>query len=134
MATIPYYPLSDEMLGSILRLQLDRVASGRRAVRDPVHIRPGGRELIASRCTEVESGGRMIDAVLTNALLPQNEPGAAAAQPGRRGGEQGGGVRAGREFAFAFERRRAAGSIHGPRHWRQTSRSGGSLCGGRSME
>jgi type VI secretion system protein VasG len=25
---------------------------------------------VTSRCTEVESGGRMIDAVLTNALLP----------------------------------------------------------------
>jgi type VI secretion system protein VasG len=28
-------------------------------------------QLIASRCTELESGGRMIDAVLTNTLLPQ---------------------------------------------------------------
>ena len=27
--------------------------------------------LITSRCTEVESGGRMIDAVLTSSLLPQ---------------------------------------------------------------
>jgi type VI secretion system protein VasG len=26
--------------------------------------------LIASRCTEVESGGRMIDAILTNTVLP----------------------------------------------------------------
>jgi type VI secretion system protein VasG len=28
-------------------------------------------KLIASRCTEPESGGRMIDAILTNTLLPQ---------------------------------------------------------------
>ena len=28
-------------------------------------------DLITSRCTELESGGRMIDAVLTNTLLPQ---------------------------------------------------------------
>jgi type VI secretion system protein VasG len=28
-------------------------------------------QLISSRCTELESGGRMIDAVLTNTLLPQ---------------------------------------------------------------
>jgi type VI secretion system protein VasG len=28
-------------------------------------------DLIAARCTEVESGGRMIDAVLSNALLPR---------------------------------------------------------------
>ena len=28
-------------------------------------------KLIASRCTEVESGGRMIDAILTNTILPR---------------------------------------------------------------
>jgi len=27
-------------------------------------------QLIASRCTELESGGRMIDAILTNSVLP----------------------------------------------------------------
>jgi type VI secretion system protein VasG len=27
-------------------------------------------KLIASRCTELESGGRMIDAILTNSVLP----------------------------------------------------------------
>jgi type VI secretion system protein VasG len=27
-------------------------------------------KLIASRCTELESGGRMIDAILTNTVLP----------------------------------------------------------------
>jgi type VI secretion system protein VasG len=27
-------------------------------------------ELIAARCTELESGGRMIDAILTNTVLP----------------------------------------------------------------
>ena len=27
-------------------------------------------DLVASRCTEVESGGRMVDAILTNTLLP----------------------------------------------------------------
>jgi type VI secretion system protein VasG len=72
MVTIPYYPLSDEVLGSIVRLQLDRV--GRR-VREqyevPFTYDQAVVDLITSRCTEVESGGRMIDAVLTNALLPQ---------------------------------------------------------------
>jgi type VI secretion system protein VasG len=28
-------------------------------------------KLIVSRCTEVESGGRMIDAILTNTVLPE---------------------------------------------------------------
>ena len=27
-------------------------------------------ELIKARCTDIESGGRMIDAILTNTLLP----------------------------------------------------------------
>jgi type VI secretion system protein VasG len=28
-------------------------------------------KLITSRCTELESGGRMIDAILTNTVLPK---------------------------------------------------------------
>jgi type VI secretion system protein VasG len=28
-------------------------------------------KLIASRCTELESGGRMVDAILTQTLLPE---------------------------------------------------------------
>jgi type VI secretion system protein VasG len=69
--TIPYYPLSDEMLGSIVRLQLDRI--GKRIEEQyaiPFVYDQAVVDLITSRCTEVESGGRMIDAVLTNALLP----------------------------------------------------------------
>jgi type VI secretion system protein VasG len=72
LVTIPYYPLSDEMIGSIVRLQLARVA---RRVTD-AHGVPLGYDdrvvkLIVSRCTEIESGGRMIDAILTNTLLPR---------------------------------------------------------------
>jgi len=72
VVTIPYYPLSDEMLGNIVKLQLERV---RRRVTDSYKI-PFSYDgevvsLIASRCTEIESGGRMIDAVLTNTLLPE---------------------------------------------------------------
>ncbi|MFO7179943.1 MAG: type VI secretion system ATPase TssH [Pseudomonadota bacterium] len=69
---IPYYPLSDEMLGSIIRLQLDRV--GKRVVERygvPFTYDDSVVSLITSRCTELESGGRMIDAVLTNTLLPE---------------------------------------------------------------
>ncbi len=72
VVTIPYYPLSDEMLGNIVRLQLDRV---KRRVTDsykiPFTYDDSVVALISSRCTELESGGRMIDAVLTNTLLPE---------------------------------------------------------------
>ena len=72
MVTIPYYPLSDEMLGGIVKLQLDRVAERvREQYEIPLIYDQAVIDLITSRCTEVESGGRMIDAVLTNALLPQ---------------------------------------------------------------
>jgi type VI secretion system protein VasG len=68
---IPYYPLSDAMLGSIIRLQLARIE---KRLRDS-HLATFTFDddvvaLIASRCTELESGGRMIDAILTHSVLP----------------------------------------------------------------
>jgi len=71
LVVVPYYPLSDEMLGQIVRLQLSRIA---RRVRDnhgvPFEYDESVVKLIISRCTELESGGRMIDALLTNTVLP----------------------------------------------------------------
>src|SRR4029453_17772426 len=71
LVVIPYYPLSDAMLASIVRLQLGRIT---RRVADhhkiPFTYDEEAVKLIVSRCTEVESGGRMIDAILTNTLLP----------------------------------------------------------------
>ena len=72
IVTIPYYPLSDEMIGNIARLQLGRVA--RRILdghRVPFTFDDEVVKLIVSRCTELESGGRMIDSILTNTLLPR---------------------------------------------------------------
>jgi type VI secretion system protein VasG len=69
--TIPYYPLTDEMLARIVRLQLGRIA--KRVTehhRIPFTYDEAAVELIVSRCTEIESGGRMIDAILTNTVLP----------------------------------------------------------------
>jgi type VI secretion system protein VasG len=72
MVVIPYYPLSDELLGNIVRLQLDRVAARvRERYGVPFDYEPSVIDLISRRCTELESGGRMIDAVLTNTLLPE---------------------------------------------------------------
>jgi len=72
MVVIPYYPLSDAMLGNIVRLQLDRVAARvRERYGVPFDCEASVIELITARCTEIESGGRRIDAVLTNTLLPE---------------------------------------------------------------
>jgi type VI secretion system protein VasG len=71
LVVIPYYPLSDSMLSNIVRLQLGRIA---RRVSEhhkiPFNYDDDAVKLIVSRCTEVESGGRMIDAILTNTVLP----------------------------------------------------------------
>ena len=71
IVTIPYYPLSDTMIESIARLQLRRIE---KRVREnhgvPFKYTDDVVKLIRGRCTELESGGRMIDAILTNTVLP----------------------------------------------------------------
>lgn len=71
LVTIPYYPLSDDMLKAIARLQMERVRKRVQATHKVAFDYDDSViELIVSRCTEHESGGRMIDAILTNSLLP----------------------------------------------------------------
>jgi type VI secretion system protein VasG len=71
IVTIPYYPLSDDMLGQIVRLQLDRIKKRVEArYKIPFEYGDDVVKLVVSRCTESESGGRMIDAILTNTMLP----------------------------------------------------------------
>jgi type VI secretion system protein VasG len=72
IVTIPYYPLSEEMLAAIVRLQLERI---RRRVEAnhgvPFTYDDAVVRLVVGRCNEVESGGRVIDAILTNTVLPK---------------------------------------------------------------
>jgi len=71
LVTIPYYPLSDEMLGRIVKLQLNRIKKRVEArYKIPFEVGEDVVKLVVSRCTESESGGRMIDAILTNTMLP----------------------------------------------------------------
>ncbi len=71
IVTIPYYPLSDEMIGAIIRLQLSRIQKRvAENYRIPFTYDDAVVKLVADRCTELESGGRMIDAILTNTMLP----------------------------------------------------------------
>ena len=71
IVTIPYYPLSGEMLAGIVRLQLDRIGKrieeNHRAkfVADQSAI-----DHIVSLCHDPDSGGRVIDAIITNTILP----------------------------------------------------------------
>jgi type VI secretion system protein VasG len=71
IVTIPYYPLSDSMLGEIVKLQLRRIQKRVEANHKlPFSWSDEVVRLVVSRCTELESGGRMIDAILTNTVLP----------------------------------------------------------------
>jgi type VI secretion system protein VasG len=72
IVSIPYYPLSEEVLHKIIVLQLGRI---RKRMDDnhgiPLNYTDAVLELIGDRCTELESGGRMIDNILTNTVLPR---------------------------------------------------------------
>lgn len=72
LVVIPYYPLTDEMIGAIARLQLGRIKKRiAESHKVPFTYDDEVIKLIASRCTELESGGRMIDSILTNTVLPK---------------------------------------------------------------
>ena len=71
LIAVPYYPINDEMLKNITVLQLGRIER-RLAESHKVLFSYDDSvlDLIKSRCTEVESGARMVDAILTHTLLP----------------------------------------------------------------
>jgi type VI secretion system protein VasG len=71
IVTIPYFPLSSDMLSGIVRLQLDRI--GKR-IRDnhnaAFSYEDAVVEHIVSQCNDPDSGGRIIDNIITNTMLP----------------------------------------------------------------
>jgi type VI secretion system protein VasG len=71
IVTIPYYPLSEEVLGGIVRLQLGRI--GRR-IEDNHRAKfvadESAIDHIVSLCNDPDAGGRVIDNVITNTILP----------------------------------------------------------------
>ncbi|MFY3382653.1 type VI secretion system ATPase TssH [Paracidovorax sp. MALMAid1276] len=72
LTVVPYYPISDQMLEQIVRLQMARIQKrietnhGAQFTFDDSAV-----TLIRERCSEVESGARMIDGILTQNLLPR---------------------------------------------------------------
>ncbi|MFO1498148.1 MAG: type VI secretion system ATPase TssH [Verrucomicrobiota bacterium] len=72
LLVIPYYPISKEVLERIIRLNLDRVK--KRVLENhkvPVTYDESVPALIGQRCTELERGARMVDALITNTMLPE---------------------------------------------------------------
>jgi type VI secretion system protein VasG len=71
LVVIPYYPLNDDMLKEIARLQIARVQKRMQKNHGiGLNYSDDVLSLIVSRCNELDSGGRMIDSILTNTVLP----------------------------------------------------------------
>ena len=68
---VPYYPVRDEALKQIIRLKLGKIQR-RLAETHKIALEYGDALLneVASRCTEVESGARNVDNILSNTMLP----------------------------------------------------------------
>ncbi|MFJ0617044.1 AAA family ATPase, partial [Bordetella bronchiseptica] len=72
LAAVPYLPLSDSMLAHIVALQFERVGQRLRERHGmDLEVEPAAAELVVARCVEVESGARMVDAILSQRVLPQ---------------------------------------------------------------
>jgi len=71
MVLIPYLPVRDENLKQIIRLKLGKI---QRRIQEnhKIELAYDGAlvDEVAKRCTEVESGARNVDNILTNTLLP----------------------------------------------------------------
>ena len=69
---VPYYPIADDIMKKIIQLQLGRIQ--KRLMenhRAQFSYDPALVEEVARRCTEVESGARNVDHILTRTLLPE---------------------------------------------------------------
>jgi type VI secretion system protein VasG len=72
MVVVPYYPITDDVMREIVRLQLGRIRSrimenhGAEFGYDDAVVSE-----IANRCKEVESGARNADRIITGTLLPE---------------------------------------------------------------
>ncbi|MFI5379644.1 MAG: type VI secretion system ATPase TssH [Tepidisphaerales bacterium] len=71
LVVVPFYPISREMMRAIIKLNLSRVEK-RVAMnhRLPFTYDPAVLDFIADRCTELERGARMVEALITNNMLP----------------------------------------------------------------
>ncbi len=69
---LAYVPLSKDMLAGIVRIQLDRIKK-RIQGNHKIAFTYGEDvvDFIVTRCTDGDSGGRMIDNILTNTMLPE---------------------------------------------------------------
>jgi type VI secretion system protein VasG len=72
LKVVPYYPISDEVLEKIIHLKLNRIAA-RVATNHQARFDFDAKlvDAVLARCTEVDSGARNVDHILTGTLLPE---------------------------------------------------------------
>ncbi|HOI15050.1 MAG TPA: type VI secretion system ATPase TssH [Geobacteraceae bacterium] len=72
LKVVPYFPITDTVMRLIVKLKLKKIAKRMKENRNVAFSYDEGLiEAIAARCTEVESGARNVDHILTNTLLPE---------------------------------------------------------------
>lgn len=72
LTIVPYYPVKDAILERIVALKLDRIRQRfERNHQAPLSYDEALVKAIASRCTEVDSGARNIDNILSQTLMPE---------------------------------------------------------------
>ena len=69
---VPFYPIRDENLKKIVKLKLNKIV---KRLRETHHVEMVYDDTllteVANRCTEVESGARNVDNILSNTMLPE---------------------------------------------------------------
>nr|WP_295745805.1 type VI secretion system ATPase TssH [uncultured Acidocella sp.] len=69
---VPYFPLSDEVIRQIVRLQLNKIQKRvKEAYKASFTYAPELVETIAARCKESSSGARNVENILSRSLLPE---------------------------------------------------------------
>ena len=72
LSVVPYYPLSSDVLAQVVALKLSRIKNRILNNHDATFAWDGlAVSAIMAKATELESGGRMIDAILSNNVLPE---------------------------------------------------------------
>ena len=72
MKIVPYFPITDENMKLIVRLKLNRIVKRMQENREVAFTYDDAVvDAIAARCTDVDSGARNADNIMTNTLLPE---------------------------------------------------------------
>ncbi len=71
IVTIPYFPLSTDVLSGIVRLKLNAIVGRMKSGHGAKMVYSDGVvDHIVSQCQDPDSGGRMVDNIITNTILP----------------------------------------------------------------